>query len=85
MQTIPEHRTNNLFLRFVANQICSPIGHYFLTKVFRIYFKYEKSYEEIDSFVPPRFDHIRMRLYMKIYDITNIPYDKWGTFYRLER
>lgn len=85
MDFIPIHRTNNLFLRYFANQVCSPIGHYFFTKGLRIYFKYEKSYEEMDSFVPPFFDKIRIRAYVKLYDFFNIPYDKWGTIYKVER
>ncbi len=85
LEVEPIYKTNNRLLRFFADNISSPIGHYFFSKALRIYFKYEKSYEEVESFVPPKFDRYRMKVYNWIYDVFDIPYSRWGTTYRIIR
>jgi hypothetical protein len=85
LEVEPIYKTNNRLLRFFADNISSPIGHYFFSKALHIYFKYEKSYEEVESFVPPKFDRYRMKVYNWIYDIMDIPYSRWGTIYRIIR
>ena len=82
--TNPVHRTNNLVLRFIANNIFSPIAHYFLSKSLRVYFKYEQSYEDMEDFRAPFPDSLRISLYSKLYNILDKPYGRWGTYYVLK-
>jgi len=81
MQFIPEHQTNNLILRFIANQIFHRISHMFLSRSLRIYYIYENEYDEDNSFVPPKFDHLRIRTYNWLYNVLDKPYSRWGTHY----
>lgn len=79
MQFIPEHQTNNLILRFIANDIFHRISHMFLSRGLRIYYIYEN--EEDNSFIPPKFDHFRMKTYSWLYHVLDKPYRRWGTYY----
>lgn len=83
--TTPVHRTNNRILRFIANNVFSPIAHYFFSKSLRVYFKYEDSYEAMEGFKAPFPDSLRISGYAKLYDILDKPYEKWGTYYVLNR
>lgn len=84
MISVKEHRTNILPLRWFANYISSPIAYYFFVKGLRIYHKYEDDYDKEINFVPPKFDKYRIKVYFKLYSIINVPYMKWGTFYRID-
>lgn len=81
--TTPVNRTSNRVLRFIANNIFSPIAHYFFTKSLRVYFKYEDSYEAMEDFKAPFPDSLRISGYAKLYDILDKPYEWWGTYYVL--
>lgn len=81
--TNPVHRTNNLILRFIANNIFGSMAHYFLSKSLRIYFKYEESYDAMEDFKAPFPDSLRISGYAKLYKVLDKPYNKWGTYYVL--
>jgi hypothetical protein len=83
MNVIPEHKTNNLVLRFIGTNIFHPISHIFLNKALRVSFIYEDCYEDL-SFTPPKFDEYRIKAYHWLYYILDKPYSRWGTFYRIE-
>lgn len=81
IKTEIKHNTNNLILRFFANQICSPVSSYFLNKSLNLYFKYEAEYERTDDFKPSFPDSLRISVYGRLYGIFNKPYMRWGSFY----
>lgn len=80
----PEHKTNNLLLRWFANHISSPFAYFFFTKGLRISFKYEDRVEKDPDFLMPRLDYFRLKLHYRIYSFANKPYEKWGTMYKLD-
>ena len=45
---------------------------------------YENEYDEDNSFVPPKFDHLRIRTYNWLYNVLDKPYSRWGTYYSLD-
>lgn len=77
-KSTPIHKTNNLLLRWFANNISNPVSHHFLSLGLGIYFRDE------DGIAPmtPALKR-RMNFYIKIEKITGIPYRKWGTTYLL--
>lgn len=80
----PEHKTNNLLLRWFANYVSSPFAYYFFTKGLRISFKYEDKTEKDPCYLMPRRDYFMMNLYYRIYYIANKPYERWGTMYKID-
>lgn len=82
--SIPKHKTNNLFLRFIANKLSSPISNFFLIKSLRRYFKYEDEFDKDENFKMPRKDYFFHWLYAKLYRIIDMPYSKWGTLYTMD-
>lgn len=74
MESIPEHRTRILPLRWFANACNMYPAHWALHKAL----KYETKYENAESM--PKAGH----RWWKVYNIVNRPYDKWGTTYRIE-
>lgn len=76
---IPEHKTNVLPLRWLANYIFHPISMWF----FRIGLKANyQIYESNEGY--SIFDEFKEIIGMKTYNILNKPYSKWGTIYRWE-
>lgn len=77
--TTPVHKTNNLLLRWFANNVSSPISHKFLILGLGIYFRDE------DKIVPmtPALKR-RMSLYIKLEHFFGRPYYRWGTSYKLD-
>ena len=72
--SIPHHATNNLFLRFIANHIFSPISHFFL----HLYLKWGTTYSiDLDSFKDNN-KEILDRLGSD-YDINGVPY--WASYW----
>lgn len=80
----PEHKTRNPLLRFIANNVSSPISHFFLTKSLNHYFKYEDEFDKDENFRMPRKDYFFHLVYAKLYSFLGTPYDYWGTFYKLD-
>ena len=79
----PIHKTNNLLLRFIANNIFGNVAHFYLTKSLKYYFRYEDQFDTIDDFKPPLVDNFKMKMFVKFYNILDKPYKLWGTVYRL--
>lgn len=78
--SIPQHKTNVLPLRWLVNGVFHPISMYFFSKSLGIYFRDE------DGIVPmtPKLER-KMEFYHKLYKILDKPYDKFGTTYLLNR
>ena len=72
MQSVPEHKTNILPLRWFANG-CNYLSTYPLHKALW----YEHKYENAESL--PKAGH----RWWKIYSIIDAPYRRWGTTYRI--
>jgi hypothetical protein len=83
-QADPIHKTNNLLLRFLANQVSHKISNYFLTLSLKRYFKYEDDYDRDENFRMPSKDYFFHAIYAKLYYYLDIPYYKWGTTYTLD-
>lgn len=81
MNFIPEHQTNILPLRWIANYIFEPIAGKFLNIGLKVYFKYEDQFDENEDFEPPFFDRMLIKICSHLYNILDIPYKKWGTYY----
>lgn len=82
--SIPQHKTKNPLLRFIANNISSPVSNFFLTKSLRRYFKYEDEFDKDENFRMPRKDYFFHLIYAKFYNLFRKPYDYWGTLYALD-
>lgn len=70
-------------LRWAVDYVIHPISMIYFTKGLEIYYKYEEEYESDENFVPPFFYKTRMSIYNKIYSILDVPYAKWGTYYKM--
>lgn len=77
--TTPIHKTNNLFLRFIANNIFRVIASKFLRLSLRIYFRDEDGIQPMTPALKRR-----MKVYIKLEHIFSKPYDMWGTMYELD-
>lgn len=84
MKTTKIHKTNILPLRWIANGISSPIAHYFFMNGLKYHFKHEESYDNDENFAMPQWDYFMLNLNHKIYRIFNVPYEKWGTCYKID-
>lgn len=84
MKFIPHHKSKPP-LRWIVNYGSGKFGLFFLMKGLRVYFKYEEDYDFDENFMPPKFDHYKIKFYFYLYDTISKPYNKWGTFYSLER
>lgn len=82
-KTEPIHKTNNLLLRFVANNIFGNVAHFYLMKSLKYYFRYEDQFDTIDDFKPPFVDNLRIRVYSYLWNLLNKPQLRWGTMYKL--
>ena len=76
---IPEHKTNVLPLRWLANYIFHPISMLF----FRIALKANDQLE-YDYCESNLFDEIKEKVGFKLYYLFDKPYTKWGTYYRFQ-
>lgn len=76
---IPEHKTNILPLRWLANYIFHPISMIF----FRIALKANYNIYESGEGYTIR-DEFKEFTGFKLYNLLNIPYAKWGTVYKFE-
>lgn len=79
----PIHKTNNLLLRFIANNIFGNVAHFYLTKSLKYYFRYEDQFDTIDDFKPPFVDNLRIKVYSFLWKLLDKPQHRWGTVYRL--
>jgi hypothetical protein len=74
MNFTAEHKTNNLILRFIANQVFHPLSMVFFT----MGLKYNEK-------LPLTLPNMAMEtLGFRLYKILDIPYSKWGTLYKLD-
>lgn len=77
---IPEHKTNILPLRWLANYIFHPISMFF----FRIALSgYDQIYESGEGYTI--FDEIKESLGVTLYKFFGYPYEWWGTTYILDK
>lgn len=76
---IPEHRTNILPLRWLANYIFHPISMVFFRIGLRSNEKLEYNYSKATLF-----NEIQEKFGFKLYKFFGYPYDWWGTLYKLE-
>lgn len=82
---LPEHKTNNLILRWFANDVMHAAAYYFFIRGIRYSLKYEEEFDLDKDFLMPRKDYYLMNLYYKMYSILNKPYDWFGTTYIFDR
>jgi hypothetical protein len=76
---IPEHRTNVLPLRWLANNVFHRASMVF----FHIGLKANDKLE-YDYVHGTLIDEIKEKIGFAIYRVLNVPYDKWGTVYKFE-
>jgi hypothetical protein len=76
---IPEHRTNVLPLRWLANGVFHRISMVFLHIGLKANYKI---YESNEGYTIR--DEIKESLGAKLYKLFDIPYTKWGTVYRMD-
>lgn len=76
---IPEHKTNILPLRWLANYIFHPVSMWF----FKIGLKSNDKLEH-DYLNATAFDKIKEFVGFRLYKILNYPYDLWGTIYKMD-
>jgi len=75
---IPEHKTNILPLRWLANYIFHPISMWF----FRIGLKANDKFEWDRDY---KWDNRFMEAFgFKLYKLFNYPYEWWGTIYKVD-
>ena len=77
---IPEHKTNILPLRWLANYVFHPISMWFFSMGLKANDKIEFDFSEVT-----RLDLIKEKIGFRVYDILNHPYDWWGTVYVFDR
>ena len=75
---IPEHRTNILPFRWLANYIFHPISMLFFNIGLRANQQLEYDYAGSNLL-----DEIKEKVGFKTYKFLNYPYDWWGTVYKL--
>lgn len=76
---IPEHRTNILPLRWLANYIFHPVSMWFFSVGLKSNDKLEQDYSNATVF-----DEIKEFVGFRLYKIFNYPYDLWGTIYKMD-
>ena len=76
---IPEHRTNVLPLRWLANYLFHPISMVFFRIGLASNEKLEDNYPEATLF-----DEIKEKVGFKLYNFFDKPYTWWGTIYKFE-
>ena len=76
---IPEHRTNVLPLRWLANYIFHPISMVFFHIGVRANDKLEDNYPEATLF-----DEIKEKIGFRLYNFFDKPYIWWGTVYKFD-
>jgi hypothetical protein len=77
---IPEHKTNVLPLRWLANYVFHPISMWFFRIGLRANNKFEYDFSEASFF-----DYIKEKIGFNVYNFLNYPYDWWGTTYIFDR
>lgn len=77
---IPEHATNILPLRWLANGIFHPISMFFLRIGMRANYQI---YESNEGYTIR--DEIKEFIGWRLYHILDKPYSKWGTLYKLDK
>ena len=73
---VPEHRTNVLPLRWLANYVFHPISMWFFHIGLRANDKFEYDFSEATFF-----DYIKEKIGFNVYNFLNYPYEWWGTVY----
>ena len=76
---IPEHRTNVLPLRWLANYIFHPISMFFFNIGLRANDKLEYSYSDSNLL-----DEIKEKAGFRLYKLFDKPYTWWGTLYKMD-
>ena len=76
---IPEHRTNVLPLRWLADYVFHPISMWFFHVGLNANDKLEYDY-----FNATLFDKIKEKIGFRTYKFLNYPYDWWGTIYKMD-
>ena len=76
---IPEHRTNILPLRWLANYIFHPMSMWFFKMGLSANHRWEYDYSTY------KFRHLLMEKFgWRMYYYLDKPYSKWGTIYRMD-
>ena len=76
---IPEHRTNVLPLRWLANYIFHPISMFFFNIGLKANDKLEYSYSDSNLL-----DEIKEKAGFRLYKLFDKPYTWWGTLYKMD-
>lgn len=76
---IPEHRTNILPLRWLANYILHPISMWFFSVGLKANHQIYESNEGYSLI-----DEIKEKIGFRVYDFLNRAYDLWGTIYKMD-
>ena len=77
---IPEHKTNILPLRWLANYVFHPVSMWFFRMGLKANDKFEFDFSETNTL-----DYLKEKIGFRIYAILNHPYDWWGTVYVFDR
>jgi len=76
---IPEHKTNVLPLRWLANYVFHPMSMWFFHIGLNANDKFEYDFSNATLF-----DYIKEKIGFKIYNFLNHPYEWWGTIYKMD-
>ena len=77
---IPEHRTNVLPLRWLANYVFHPISMVFFRIALRANYQIYESNEGYTIW-----DEIKEKIGSRVYNFLDKPYTRWGTIYSLDK
>ena len=77
---IPEHKTNILPLRWLANYIFHPISMWFFRMGLKANDKFEFDFSETNTL-----DYLKEKIGFRAYNFLDRPYTWWGTVYVFDR
>ena len=76
---IPEHKTNILPLRWLANYVFHPISMWFFNMGLKANDKFEYDFSEVNTL-----DYLKEKIGFKVYNFLDKPYKWWGTVYVMD-
>ena len=76
---IPEHKTNILPLRWLANYGFHPISMFFFRIWFKANNKFEYDFSEVNTL-----DYLKEKIGFGLYKLFGYPYEWWGTVYVMD-
>ena len=77
---IPEHKTNILPLRWLANYVFHPVSMWFFRMGLKANDKFEFDFSETNTL-----DYLKEKIGFRAYNFLDLPYTWWGTVYVFDR